>query len=141
MSIGTDLRTYLLSKASITALVDQAIYPDEAKQGYPFPRILYTENGGMRTNSFDGANPQVQTSFTLLCQSEDSDEAKSIRDALENVLDCFSNDLMDSTTVQGVFSTRNPDGLIPPTAGNENSVYESSITIDLWYESTVPSYA
>ncbi len=141
MSIGTDLRTYLLTKTSVTALIGTAIYPGEAKEGYAFPRVLYIENGGQRTNSFDGASEQVQTSFTLLCQSEDSDEAKSIRDALENVLDCFNNSTMDATTVQGVFSVRNPDGIIPPTAGNENSVYESSITIDLWYESTVPSYA
>lgn len=138
--IGTDLRTYLLTKSSITALVDSRIYPSDAKEGQPYPRILYTENGGQRTGSFDGANPQVQTSFELLCQSEDSDEAKAVRDALENVLDYYSG-AMDSTTVQGVFCSRQPDGVLPPTAGNEKSVYESTLILDLWYESAVPSYA
>ncbi len=139
MSIGTDLRTYLLTKTSITNLVASRIYPLEVPEGAAYPRIVYTENGGQRTGSFDGANPQVNTSFSLLCQSISGDNVRAIRDALENVLDYFSG-TMDSTTVQGVFVTRDPDGLIPPVAANEDSVKEATVNIDLWYESPVPTY-
>lgn len=144
MSIRNDLFTYLTSKTSITNLVDTRIYPQESPQAEagatPYPRIIYRENGGVRTGSLEGANEQVQTSFTLDCQSKDGDEAIDIANALANVLD-FYQGLMGSTTVQGVFVRRTGDSIEAPIDGNEKGVRTSSIDIDLWYESTVPSYA
>jgi hypothetical protein len=139
MSIRADLRTYLLTKASVTALIGTRIYPQEAKQGVAYPRIIYRETGGDRTNSLSGANEQVKTSFELTCQSEDGDEAKAIADALENVLDCFQG-TMNGTTVQGMFTTNSGDILDEPVAGNEKSIKESIVNVDLWFEKAVPSY-
>lgn len=140
MSIRADLRSYLLSKSSITTLVGSRIYPQEAPQGAVYPRIIYQETGGERDRTLDGANRLTKTSFDLTAQSQDGDNAKAISDALANVLDVYQGQ-MARTTVQGVFVTANSDNLIPPDGADEKSVKESSISIDLWYESAVPTYS
>lgn len=143
MSIRDDLRTYVLSKSSVTDLIGQRMYPQESPQAEPgatpYPRVVYRENGGQRTGSLEGANPQVRTAFSLDCQSKNGDEAVNIANALSNILDYFQG-TMNGTTVQGVFVTRGPDSIDPPIDGNEKGVRTSTIDIDLWYESAVPTY-
>lgn len=139
MNITAELRTYLLTKSSITDRINQRIFPGTKPQGETRDCIIVQELGGERTRSMNGANEQTQTSFNLECHSQSYDRAREIAEALANVLECFSG-TMGEATVQGVFCDPPNDGYLPPDAAGETLVHTISVPITLWYEAEVPSY-
>lgn len=139
MSLGDDLRTYLLTKTSVTTLVGVRIYPQVLPKGAVYPAITYARLGGERTRSLEGANGQVMTTVQFSCWSESWDQSEVVAEALRNVLECFQG-TFDTTTVQGVFVEPPNDLDIPPVAADDLTVHQVMVQADIWYEEAVPTY-
>jgi hypothetical protein len=144
MSLGGALRTYLLTKTSVTNLVASRIYPQVVPQkkeasDVAYPAIAYTRLGGDRTRSLGGANGQVMSSVQFSCFSYDYDTSEAVAEALRNVLECFQG-TFDTTTVQGVFVEPPNDLDIPNQAADGLTIHQVMVSADIWFEEAVPTY-
>lgn len=142
MSVGSHLRTYLLTISDIEALVSTKIFPQRWPEGVAFPCIVYQETGGERVRSLSGSSGLAQTSFQLDCMAVAGeggyDTAKAIADALRNCLECYQGPMGD-LHVQGVFCQPDSDSIAQPTAGHEDAVQSVTVNIGLWYTEAIPA--
>jgi hypothetical protein len=77
------IRAYLITQASLTALVSTRIYSPSLKEGYVLPAICYSVRGG---DSSEYIPPIVQPSIQFRCYDDDPIGARAVYTALYNAL-------------------------------------------------------
>ena len=113
MSLGEDLRTWLLADASITALVGTRCHQNKVPQNSTSPYIWYGRATTENEDAIDdiaGTIPFVQM-FDVECISDDIDEALNLADLLK--AKHLTRGTIGSGTVQGVFVSDHADDYIP----------------------------
>lgn len=154
MSLETDVRTYLLTKAGVTTYVGSGssarVYAMRAPQPSPtlrdasFPRITYTliSNNHIRgmAGSLGHADARMQISCFALRYLDDGTTkgAKSLSNAVRIVMD-GANTTMGSTRVRRCFLETEVDFYEPPEHADDVGVYHVAMDFQLAYQETVPT--
>lgn len=88
MSLESDLRTYLLTQAGLTALVSTRIHPfGKRLQRGDLPALTYQVVSGPTTHySHDGAS-DYEVSLQFDCWADDADSAIAVATELQTALD------------------------------------------------------
>lgn len=154
MSLETDVRAYLLTKAGVTTFVGSGssarIYALRAPQPTPgnydanFPRIVYrlvanNHHRGMG-GSLGHADATMQISCFALRYLNDgtTQGAKSLADAVRIVMD-GANTTMGSTRVRRCFLDTEVDIYEPPEHADDVGVYHVAMDFSIAYQETVPT--
>ncbi|MFS0820759.1 DUF3168 domain-containing protein [Bacillus sp. 1P02SD] len=97
--IETDLRDYLLTHDSLTALIGNKLYPGWIPENAKMPSVAYLGVSGVRHHDIDVAYPRYQFS----CFSPRYLEAKAIAAELREILQRFKGKMGNSNIIQVAF--------------------------------------
>lgn len=131
MAIGQDVRTYLLTKASITTLLGTRIFPNKIPQkNSSWPCVVYqiiSQNPG---HVLSGCAEYAETRIQFDVYSDTALVRDSLTEALRNVLQGFSG-TMGSSTVSSVVYKNSIDLYEPPADSSDVGLYRN--TADYWF--------
>jgi len=100
MYIETALKTHLLSKTALTALVGQNIfYLGEVPQGVTEPYVVFFKVSTTREHSFSGSSQLARARFQFSVFSDSYYEAKQIVEQLQVALQGVTGNIGDSPYV------------------------------------------
>ncbi len=148
MSLVPDIRTYLLSKASITTLVGTRIYklkmPQENKT---FPVIILTQISGVPAHSLAGIVGYEEARVQVDCYASGADSTKSdsVDAAVFNVLAGFPVTLsstanMGASIVSSVVAGSPRDLYEPPVDASDVGLFRKSRDYWVRHDVTVPNF-
>lgn len=149
MSLGADLRTYLMSKSSITAIVGTRCFKNKIPETVTtYPLIVYTQVSQVVPHTLTTVAGYSQTRMQIDCYAsgKDSVKADSLAAAVYNVLAGFpaagtAQPAMGSSTVTSVVFMGSRDFYEPPEDGSDVGLFRNSM--DFWFrhDAAVPSYS
>lgn len=84
--IGSSLRTYLLTKATIETLVGQRIIPDPIDQGVPLPAICYFTIDSISAEDLSNAVGLGQTRVQIDCYAAKRAQANQLQEAVRTAI-------------------------------------------------------
>lgn len=145
--IEAELMTYLLSKASVTALVGTRVFRVFVPQSNSgnaqsdvgkLPRIVLQRVTGGRSYFIGGGDGLPMPTIQLSCQALTYGAAKAIADALRMVLDGFSG-TMGSTYVGVCVQDNETDIYEPPDDARDQGVHQCVLDYRIAYTETAPT--
>lgn len=144
MSVTSDLQTYLLGKAAITALVGTTgVYWHRAPQGVDYPYIVFFRVSTDRTAGADVSEQQgyVEATYQFDCYHNGSDDVLDMAEALRTTLGELEKVTIGSTYVQAIFMENEREFAESPNYGQEETIDRVMIEARLVYNEIVPTHA
>jgi len=91
MSVGIEdaLVALLGDSTTVSALVEDRIYPIEMPPNTPMPTLVYQQISGPRVHSHSGFSSLAYPLFQISCWGDDYTEAKNLADAVMAALDGY----------------------------------------------------
>ena len=133
------IRTYLLQRNPVRALVGGRIYPGAAPQGGDFPRITIEGTGLEQMHHMTGASKSVEADYDINVYSLDDEDAHRIASAISAAMNGLRGKL-DDLSISYIRLETQTDETLPPTDGGEDPVYNVEQNWKLWYSESVPSF-
>ena len=147
MSLGADLRTYLMSKSSITALVGTRCFKNKIPETVKtYPLIVYTQISEVVPHTVTSVAGFAGTRVQIDCYAAgtDSTKADTLAAAVYSVLAAFpplgTAPTMGSSTVTSVVFKGSRDMYEEPQDGSDVGLFRNSM--DFWFRHDVatPAY-
>jgi len=113
MSLGADLRTWLLAQGGISALVGTRVHQNRAPEGYDGPYIYFRRRSVTHEDTVDmpAGDAAFEQSFDVEAIAEDQDQAMDLGELLL-ALHAYRGSF-GGGTVQGVFVEDQSDDYVP----------------------------
>lgn len=133
--IKDDIRTYLLTKSALTALISQRIYSLPAPQGVTYPFVSIHRIGGDREQHLlhDAAFGKVR--LQIDARAETSAAAEAVAEQIRIALDAYAG-TAGSSTVHSVQLIDERDFVEPTDDGREIGVYVVSSDYEIAFDYT-----
>jgi hypothetical protein len=128
MSLETDLRTYLLADAGISALVGTRAGPEPLAQNSPLPAITYRRIDTQRGMTLGGPEALQRPYMVLTSWAVMLIDARDLADKIRHRLTGFAG-IMGSTTIQVIFPRDDRDGYEP-----EVPAHFTDLDFEIWAE-------
>ena len=141
MSFESDLRTYLLSKPAISALVGTRVYPLRAPQNAAYPQLTYGIISDIEVMSLEGSSGLTDARLHIDCWANDAagySTVKSLKAAVRNALTGFSG-WMGSTEVGAVLPAGDVDLYEQPESASDTGVHHIAMDYEVSYQITKPT--
>lgn len=137
MLIDEAIRTYLLSKSTITTTVSSRIYEIAAPQNAPYPHITYNQMPGERVRSLSGSSGLNRATFHFHFWGKKPAESKNLSEQFRLVLDGFRGQMGGSggVNVQAVFIEDDVD-----LYDDEVFIYHVARKVIVWHNEPKPTY-
>jgi hypothetical protein len=132
--IRTALIDALIAEATVSALVDDRVYPIKPPRDAAYPQLIVMNDGGGREADMDGPDCVRHPQIRIDCRAYIPDEADALATAVEAYLDGFSGTIGDYA-VQGIHLIDDPDEYQPTLDADEKDVYWVSLVFTVWYGS------
>lgn len=84
--ILTGVRTYLLTRSTVTALVGERIYPDEAPQSVTAAHVLLSDVSSESYEHLNGCSGLAETRVQVSCRATTRQAANDLREAIRLVM-------------------------------------------------------
>lgn len=101
MEIEEALRTYLLTKTALTALVSTRIFPDDISDGAALPCVVYQKISDVKLHTHDGQNKLEKPMMQYTAKAATKASAKAISKQLKLAL-CDYKGTLSGITIQYV---------------------------------------
>ena len=137
--IGVNLRTYLLTKSAITALVSQRIRPDALTEDETLPAIVYQEGGTEHEETVAAAGGIVHARVYVDCIDDSRADANTLAETVRTQLHGFRGTL-GSATVLGCDLLDRVKDYEPPADGSDDGRYVTTLTFRITASETVPTF-
>ncbi len=132
MAFLADLRTYLLTQATITDSVGTSgVYEDWAKRDAAYPRIVYSRLATSFTDDLDGTEPQERPVVSFDLQSKTRSETDTLEENLKALLSGYRG-TMGSTPVQAAIIAGLVNLIDTPSDGSDKAIYRTVIDYTFW---------
>lgn len=131
MSVGGDLRTFLLADATLSGLIGTRLYPLKMPQKPTYPAITYQWVTGQRVHSTDGASGLAGPRVQFDCWAETYLAMESVFEALRLRLDGYQG-AAGTTKVQGAFFDNERD-----LYEDKVEIYRRSVDYFIWHSESV----
>lgn len=128
--IGAALRTYLLTKTTITAIVAQRIHAGKLPQGGALPAIRYATISGQSSDHLTGAAGRAKPTIQIDCYAETPLAANDLAEVVRVSLQGHRGDL-GGVFSHGVSLRGFREGYEPPIDGSDVGKYRVSIDFDI----------
>lgn len=147
--IRAALVDYLKSSPGVRSFIEYTeagrkrygIYPFQAAQGKPYPRITYHKVGKTQTKYLSQTTNLAQVQIQLDVWSQRQETTAAINEALWNALANFRNRSMGSVYVRSIEFEDIGDTLAAPMDSSEAGIYRESSQLTIWYVREVLSPA
>lgn len=145
MSLGDDVRTYLMSKAAITSLIGTRMYGFKMPQkNNTFPCVVYNQISQNPAHVLSGAADYNETRLQFDCYGTSSISANAVAEALRNQLQGFpttASSSMGSSTVTSCQFLGARSLYEPPQDNSDVGLYRTSA--DYWFrhDQSAPTFA
>lgn len=131
MAIGQDVRTYLLTLASITSVVGTRIFPNKIPQkNDSWPCIVYQVISQNPGHTLAGSAEYAGTRIQFDVYSETAIVRDSLTEAIRNAMQGYRG-TMGSSTVSSVVYKNSTDLYEPPADNSDVGLYRNSA--DYWF--------
>lgn len=134
-TIEDGINELLRAQPAIIGMVGDRIYPNEAKQGSAYPRIVYFVAGNARDHAMNGPTGAPTGTFTFECQGS-YDQSKNLADLIRLALDGFRG-YAGQHFIKGAFFDDQDDQPATPTHGEEKGVKVRIVTVQVTYSEPV----
>lgn len=144
MSIETDIKTYLLTKAAFTSLVGSGssarIYPGFLPAKTTYPAVAYRRISRNSEQQLSGAAGVDHMRMQFDVFHSDYDSAKSVVAVLRDELDGFGPGTMGSSNVKAIQSGSELDLPIAPNDGSDNWLWQIACDYMIHYDESIPAF-
>ena len=130
MTVGADLRTFLLADTAIAASIAARVYPVQLPQKPTLPAIAYRIVSGFRPHSMPNTRGLARPRVQIDCYSDSYEGAQTLADLVRKRLDAYRG-AAGTATWQGVFFSNENDDFDPDT-----KLYTLSRDYTFWVEET-----
>ena len=137
MSITQDVRTYLLTQSTVTALVGTRIYYDHLPQRATLPALVVNLITSVSQREVDAASGTARARVQVDCYAATYAASASLGELVRKVTEQYTG-TMGSTTVDRAHVetvTELDDG---PTDGSDAYRYIRSLDVVLWHNEALP---
>lgn len=141
MAFRADLFAFLQADASLTALIDDRIYPGFAPTDKPSPYITYERSSQITTHHQAIGNSTSiieRQRFQFDCWAKTEIEADAIKDALVLLLDGFTGIMNSASDVRRVFLQNVIDNHEDPIDGSQIADHRTTADFEFWYFKLTP---
>ena len=97
--IEETLRTYLLTKAALTALVGTRIFPDDVSDGAALPAVVYQKISDIKDHTLTGISPLESPMIQFSAYATTKASARAISNQIKAALSDYSG-TMSGITIQ-----------------------------------------
>lgn len=101
MELEEALRTYLLTKTGLTALIGTRIAPDDIADGMAIPCVTYKKISDVKTTTHQGISELEMPSFQFSCYADSKSVARRINNQIRTALTDYRG-VMSGLTVQAI---------------------------------------
>lgn len=133
--IEADLRTFMLTKAGITAFVGDRIRPDQLDEADVLPAIIVAVDDEEQQNDLDGDGGLVKSTIAVMCMAPLRRDSRALAEHVRLSLAGFAGTAGSSTiraVMNGSATTYTPKG-----DGNDSGFYTTEQEYTVWYSETV----
>lgn len=134
-TIEDGINELLLAQPAIAGMVGNRIYPNEAKEGSAFPRIVYSVTGNSRTHAMSGPDGAPAMLLLLDCQGS-YDQSKNLADAVRLAMDGYRG-YAGQHWIKGCFFEDQSDQPESPVRGEEKAIKVRQVVMTISYSETV----
>lgn len=127
----------LKQQPSLTGIVGDRIYPNEAPEGSSLPRVVYLVRSNQHSHVFSGGDGLPEMTLVLECQGS-YDQSKLVADTLRTMLDGYRG-YAGQHFVNGCFFEDAYDQPSPAVRGEEKGIKARVIVLRAMYTETAPS--
>ena len=96
----SDLRAYVLSDATVAALVNSRMYPVKLPQNVTYPALSYNQVSGVRIYDLCGPTGRAKPRISINSWGESYADARALADAVRRAIQGFRGTLGDSPGAQ-----------------------------------------
>ena len=139
MSAKHQLRTYLLLRAPLAALVGGRIYPGASPQWEAFPIVEIESQGREQPHYMTAATGSVEASFEINIYDRDEGRGSIIADAVRSAMNGAPGDMGELEVSHAVLEGEDGEE-IPPSDGSDDPIYNIGQTWSIWYTESVPTF-
>lgn len=137
ISIEDVMRTYLLTNSTITGLITDRIFPQQAPQNATFPYVVYHRISNIVLRHLGGRAGVSHSRIQLDCYARKYSEAKVLRDAIISLIDPdesrTSRRLWGTVPVQSSIVEDSYDDDQIPAHGDEIGYHCLSMDAIIWF--------
>lgn len=137
--IGVAVRTYLVSKSSVTDLVSTRVFPSVLPQAATLPAVVYTVVTGVPNDDVLGSSGSVTAGIQLDVYSDSHITSNNIGEQIRLVMQGFSG-TMGSETVGAVRLTNRYEMYEKPVDGSDLGRHRVLLSFDITYLNEIPTY-
>lgn len=135
MSIDGAIYVTLAADSTTTNLVSTRIYKQRAPQSGSIPYVAFWIVTQDIDQAFSGATGLYTSQIQIDCRSQSYSGAKAISNAVRDALEGLSG-TVDNTVIQSLGVERLADIYEPPTTGEDEGIYNSSLELTVWHTET-----
>jgi hypothetical protein len=137
--IGKGVRTYLVSKSSVTDLVSTRIYPGVLPQAATLPAVVYTVVTNVPNDDVTGSSGSVNAGLQLDVFSDSHITSNNIGEQIRLVMQGYSGAMGDET-VGAVRLTNRYEMYEKPVDGSDLGRHRVILSFNITYINTIPTY-
>ena len=134
-----EIRTYLLLRAPLRALVGGRIFPGASPQGSAKPLVEIELDGDDRPQHMGGTVGSVEASFTINVYDFDEAGARRVAMAIREAMSGIQRNLAELVVDHARLDTQTDDQ-IPPSDGSDQPLYNIEQDWTIWYRESVPAF-
>ena len=140
MAVETDLRTYLLAQATITAIVGSSgVYCGNVPQAAATPLLLVSRVAGEHGHHLDGGAGYCTARVQVDCYSTTYVAAAALAEAVRLKMQGYRG-AMGTTTVSSVMLESDLDQSDPPTDASDSWLYRRILDFGILYQNTPTAF-
>tara|TARA_R100001244_G_scaffold42896_1_gene38642 strand:+ start:678 stop:1100 length:423 start_codon:yes stop_codon:yes gene_type:complete len=137
--IGVGIRTYLLTKSTITDIVGTRIYPSALPQNADLPAIVYDVIGGRPDDVLTGSSGSYRASIDLDCISTNhitsNNLAEQVRLVTQGYFGAMGDEQVNASRLTGRF-----EQYLAPIDGSDLGRHVVALSFDITHNQTIPTY-
>jgi len=137
--IGVGIRTYLLTKSTITDIVGTRIYPAILPQNAELPAIVYDVIGGRPDDVLTGASGSFRANVDLDCISTNhitsNNLAEQVRLVVQGYFGAMGDEQVNAARLTGRF-----EQYLAPIDGSDLGHHVVALSLEITHNQTIPTY-
>lgn len=139
IDIRTALLNFLKDSSSISAIVEDKIFPGFVTTKRKLPYIVFQQISGPGEHHMGGASEIAKPTFQIDCYGRSSPEAFDVSEAVRNSIVGLRG-FLDNVQVSAVFFDAESESIDPPDDASENPTFRMRLDLKIWYKRPVPTF-
>lgn len=137
--IAQAIRTYLLTKSTVTDEVSTRIRPDALVQDETLPALVIQETSSDHEELLNGAGGISHSSITIACYAATRIKADQVAEIIRQVLHGYTGSA-GSQTIQASQLEDRAVGYLVPNDGSDVGLYVNSLDFRITFTETIPTF-